>query len=76
MLFSEGIEAAEKAGLDPIKINMVPIRGINDDEIVDFATNDPEVSLSDQVHRIHALRHAGHVEARKIHFRRGNKGYC
>ncbi len=32
-----GIEAAEKAGLDPIKINMVPIRGINDDEIVDFA---------------------------------------
>jgi cyclic pyranopterin phosphate synthase len=33
----KGIEAAEKAGLDPIKINMVPIRGINDDEIVDFA---------------------------------------
>ena len=32
-----GIEAAEKACLDPIKINMVPIRGINDDEIVDFA---------------------------------------
>jgi len=32
-----GIEAAGKARLDPIKINMVPIRGINDDEIVDFA---------------------------------------
>lgn len=33
----KGIEAAEKAGLVPIKINMVPIRGLNDDEIGDFA---------------------------------------
>jgi cyclic pyranopterin phosphate synthase len=32
-----GIEAAEKAGLTPIKINMVPIRGLNDDEIGEFA---------------------------------------
>jgi GTP 3',8-cyclase len=32
-----GIEAAEKAGLLPIKINMVPIRGLNDDEIEEFA---------------------------------------
>ena len=32
-----GIEAAEKAGLVPIKLNMVPIRGLNDDEIVEFA---------------------------------------
>ncbi|HXG72166.1 MAG TPA: GTP 3',8-cyclase MoaA [Gemmatimonadaceae bacterium] len=29
--------AAEVAGLDPIKINMVVMRGINDDEIADFA---------------------------------------
>jgi cyclic pyranopterin phosphate synthase len=33
----KGIEAAEKAGLTPIKINMVPIRDMNDDEIGDFA---------------------------------------
>ena len=33
----EGISAAEDAGLYPVKINMVPIRGFNDDEIVDFA---------------------------------------
>ncbi len=33
----KGIEAAEKAGLMPIKINMVPIRGLNDDEIEEFA---------------------------------------
>ena len=32
-----GLEAAESAGLLPLKINMVPIRGVNDDEIVDFA---------------------------------------
>ncbi len=32
-----GIEAAKKAGLDPVKINMVVIKGINEDEVVDFA---------------------------------------
>lgn len=32
-----GLAAAGKAGLNPVKINMVPIRGINDDEIEDFA---------------------------------------
>lgn len=32
-----GIDAAESAGLLPVKINMVPMRNINDDEIVDFA---------------------------------------
>ena len=30
-------EAAEKTGLGPIKLNVVVMRGINDDEIVDFA---------------------------------------
>jgi cyclic pyranopterin phosphate synthase len=29
--------AAERAGLDPIKINVVVMRGINDDELEDFA---------------------------------------
>lgn len=32
----EGIEAARRAGLTPIKINCVVMRGINDDELVDF----------------------------------------
>lgn len=32
-----GLEAAEAAGLTPIKINVVLIRGKNDDEIADFA---------------------------------------
>ncbi|HEY4711200.1 MAG TPA: GTP 3',8-cyclase MoaA [Dehalococcoidia bacterium] len=33
----EGIEAAKEAGFDPVKINTVVMRGINDDEILDFA---------------------------------------
>lgn len=32
----EGIESALSAGFDPVKINVVLMRGINDDEIVDF----------------------------------------
>jgi cyclic pyranopterin phosphate synthase len=32
----DGISAAKEAGFDPIKINCVPIRGFNEDEIVDF----------------------------------------
>ena len=30
-------QAAEDAGLDPIKLNVVVMRGINDDEVADFA---------------------------------------
>lgn len=33
----EGIEAAERAGFSPIKINTVIMKGRNDDEILDFA---------------------------------------
>ncbi|MBM3132598.1 MAG: GTP 3',8-cyclase MoaA, partial [Chloroflexi bacterium] len=32
-----GIERARSAGLQPIKINAVTMRGVNDDEIIDFA---------------------------------------
>jgi len=33
-----GIDAARAAGLAPVKINVVCLEGVNDDEIVDFAT--------------------------------------
>lgn len=33
----DGIASAQEAGFDPIKINVVLMRGENDDEIVDFA---------------------------------------
>jgi cyclic pyranopterin phosphate synthase len=32
----ESIREAENVGLSPVKINVVPIRGINDDEILNF----------------------------------------
>lgn len=31
-----GVEEAKKVGINPIKINVVAIRGFNDDEIIDF----------------------------------------
>lgn len=34
----DGIDAALEAGFDPVKINIVLMRGFNDDEVVDFAT--------------------------------------
>jgi GTP 3',8-cyclase len=33
----DGIEAAKEAGLDPVKVNVVLVGGVNDDEVVDFA---------------------------------------
>lgn len=33
----DGLEEAERAGLNPLKINCVAIKGFNDDEILDFA---------------------------------------
>ncbi|OGW35687.1 MAG: cyclic pyranopterin phosphate synthase MoaA [Nitrospirae bacterium GWD2_57_9] len=32
-----GIERAQQAGFEPLKINMVPVKGVNDDEILSFA---------------------------------------
>jgi cyclic pyranopterin phosphate synthase len=33
----QGIAKAAEVGLDPVKINVVPMQGVNDDEIVDLA---------------------------------------
>lgn len=42
----EGIAAAQEAGFDPVKVNVVLERGANDDEIVDFATWGREQGVS------------------------------
>jgi len=34
----EGIEAARSVGLNPVKVNVVVMEGINDNELLDFAT--------------------------------------
>jgi len=41
-----GVEAAERAGLTPVKLNVVVIRGLNDDEAVDFARLTTEQPLN------------------------------
>ncbi len=33
----EGIELAQKMGFYPIKLNVVPLKGVNDDELIDIA---------------------------------------
>jgi cyclic pyranopterin phosphate synthase len=33
----DGVAAAVEAGFDPVKLNVVAMRGVNDDELVDFA---------------------------------------
>jgi cyclic pyranopterin phosphate synthase len=33
----DGIRAAVAAGFEPVKVNVVVVRGVNDDEVVDFA---------------------------------------
>jgi cyclic pyranopterin phosphate synthase len=33
----DGMKSAQEAGLEPVKLNMVVMRGINDGEVVDFA---------------------------------------
>lgn len=40
-----GIEEARNAGLLPVKINMVPMRGVNEDEILDFAKRTIDTDL-------------------------------
>jgi len=40
-----GIEAAKSAGFDPIKINAVAVRGVNDDEIINLAEYSIENNL-------------------------------
>ncbi|HWR73485.1 MAG TPA: GTP 3',8-cyclase MoaA [Nitrospirota bacterium] len=34
----EAVKEAERAGLSPVKINVVPVRGVNDDEVARFAS--------------------------------------
>ena len=42
----DGIEAAKEAGLEPVKVNVVLIGGVNDDEVVDFARFGRDVGVT------------------------------
>ena len=49
-----GIEAAERAGFEKIKLNCVLLGGVNDDEIADFAALTRARRLAGALHRAHA----------------------
>ena len=42
----DGIDAALEAGFSPVKVNVVLMRGVNDDELLDFATWGRETGVS------------------------------
>ena len=59
-----GIDAALDAGLDPVKVNCVVMRGVNDDEVVDLAAFGREQGRRRALHRVHAPRRRRRVDAR------------
>ena len=67
-----GIDAAIEAGLAPVKVNAVVMRGVNDGEVVDLARLRPRQGRRHAVHRVHAARRAGRVEPGKGRSRRGD----
>ncbi len=69
----EGIKAAEAAGLAPIKINVVVMRGVNEDELLDFAK--PHAGwLERPFHRTHADPEQGRAAA-GVRIGQGDVGY-
>lgn len=42
----DGVRASQKAGLQPIKLNVVLMKGVNDDEVEDFL----RLTLDDEIH--------------------------
>jgi cyclic pyranopterin phosphate synthase len=62
----EGIETALNLGFQPVKVNMVVMRGINDDELVDFARLSLEKPL--QIRFIEYMPIGANSRWRKDHF--------
>ena len=52
--YLEGVDAALEAGLDPVKVNVVLVRGFNEGEILGFAKLAREKNLIVRFHRVHA----------------------
>lgn len=60
----KGIRAALKTGLDPVKLNVVVMRGINDDELFDFVELSRKQELS--IRFIEYMPLGGEAEAEKF----------
>ena len=62
-----GIEAAEAAGLAPIKINTVVMRGVNDDEVADLAAMTFEKPYHVRFIELMPFQHAGCGDYDQLH---------
>lgn len=62
----DGIEAAKEAGFDPVKINAVIERGVNDDEIIDLATFGRERGVEVRFIELMPLDATGHWVTDKV----------
>ncbi|MFW5749533.1 MAG: GTP 3',8-cyclase MoaA [Halanaerobium sp.] len=60
----QGIKAALKAGLDPVKLNVVLMKGVNDDELFDFVELSRKQKLN--VRFIEYMPLGGEAEAEKF----------
>ena len=60
----EAMDAAERAGLGPVKVNVVLLAGVNDDEVLDFAALRPVDRSHRPLHRVHAARRRRRLAAR------------
>jgi cyclic pyranopterin phosphate synthase len=62
----DGIDAAIDAGLAPVKVNAVLVRGVNDDEVVEFATFGRERGVSVRFIEFMPLDASGEWTADKV----------
>ena len=62
----DGIEASKEAGFDPVKINAVIERGVNDDEIVDLATFGRDTGVEVRFIEFMPLDASGHWVTDKV----------
>ena len=69
----EGIDAALAAGLTPVKVNAVVVRGVNDDEVVELAAFGRERGVVGPLHRVHAPRRRRRLASRPGRARRRDR---
>ncbi len=67
-----GLEAAEAAGLGPVKVNAVLMRGVNDDQAPELLALVPRAGLRAALHRADAARRPARLEPRGHDHRRGD----
>ncbi len=72
----EAMDAAEQAGLAPVKVNVVVMAGVNDDEVVDFARLRPCDRPRRAVHRVHAAGRGRGVGTREGRARRARSWHA